>query len=105
RHPAPLPLLRAVLARARHHLGRGVFSGLSARECGMSDVEMPHTPDVAPGDEEHVSVRLRVLGYVVGLGLAILLTATSFFIAGTDLVWQPSIPVALVVLAIVQVRR
>ena len=30
------------------------------------------------------------------------LTATSFFIAGTDLVWQPSIPVAIVVLAIAQ---
>ena len=26
----------------------------------------------------------------------------SFFVAGTDLVWQPSIPVALVVLAIAQ---
>jgi len=25
-----------------------------------------------------------------------LLTATSFFLAGTDLVWQPSIPLALV---------
>ena len=34
--------------------------------------------------------------------LALLLTATSFFIAGTDLVWQPSIPVALIVLAIAQ---
>ena len=34
--------------------------------------------------------------------LAILLTATSFFIAGTDLVWQPSIPVAIIVLAIAQ---
>ena len=44
----------------------------------------------------------RVLGYVTGLGLAILLTATSFFVAGTDLVWQPSIPVALMVLAIAQ---
>ena len=43
-----------------------------------------------------------VLGYLVGLGLAILLTATSFFVAGTDLVWAPSIPVALVVLAIAQ---
>ena len=31
-----------------------------------------------------------------------LLTATSFFIAGTDLVWQPSIPVAIIVLAIAQ---
>ena len=36
------------------------------------------------------------------LALAILLTATSFFVAGTDLVWAPSIPVALVVLAIAQ---
>jgi cytochrome o ubiquinol oxidase operon protein cyoD len=58
--------------------------------------------DVAPGDEEEVRVGPRLVGYVVGLGLAILLTATSFFVAGTDLVWQPSIPVALVVLAIAQ---
>ena len=58
--------------------------------------------DVAPGDEEEVRVGPRLLGYVVGLGLAILLTITSFFVAGTDLVWQPSIPVALVVLAIAQ---
>ena len=29
---------------------------------------------------------------------AVLLTAASFFIAGTNLVWQPSIPVALIVL-------
>jgi cytochrome o ubiquinol oxidase operon protein cyoD len=58
--------------------------------------------DLAPGEEEEVHVGPRLLGYVIGLGLAILLTATSFFIAGTDLVWQPSIPVALVVLAIAQ---
>jgi cytochrome o ubiquinol oxidase operon protein cyoD len=37
--------------------------------------------DVAPGDE-HVEggVGLRILGYLTGLGLAILLTATSFFV-------------------------
>jgi cytochrome o ubiquinol oxidase subunit IV len=59
--------------------------------------------DVAPGDEhEEGGAGLRVLGYLAGLGLAILLTATSFFVAGTDLVWEPSIPVALVVLAIAQ---
>jgi cytochrome o ubiquinol oxidase operon protein cyoD len=68
----------------------------------MSDVELHRDADLAPGDEEGVSVKVRVLGYVVGLGLAILLTATSFFIAGTDLVWQPSIPVAIIVLAIAQ---
>jgi cytochrome o ubiquinol oxidase operon protein cyoD len=60
--------------------------------------------DLAPGDElvEGGNVTERVLGYLTGLGLAILLTATSFFVAGTDLVWEPSIPVALVVLAIAQ---
>jgi cytochrome o ubiquinol oxidase subunit IV len=68
----------------------------------MSDVELHQPADLAPGDEEHGSVRLRVLGYLVGLGLAIVLTATSFFIAGTGLVWRPSIPVAIVVLAIAQ---
>jgi cytochrome o ubiquinol oxidase operon protein cyoD len=61
-----------------------------------------HQVDLAPGDEEEVNVKYRVLGYVVGLALAILLTATSFFVAGTDLVWQPSIPVAIIVLAIAQ---
>jgi cytochrome o ubiquinol oxidase subunit IV len=56
--------------------------------------------DVAPGDEGHG--RGEILGYIGGLGLALLLTATSFFIASTDLVWQPSIPVAIIVLAIAQ---
>jgi len=58
--------------------------------------------EVAPGDQAEVRIGERVMGYVAGLGLALLLTATSFFIAGTDLVWQPSIPVAIVVLAIAQ---
>jgi cytochrome o ubiquinol oxidase operon protein cyoD len=69
----------------------------------MSDQTHLHVEhDIAPGDEEQHSVGERIVGYVVGLGLALLLTATSFFIAGTDLVWQPSIPVALIVLAIAQ---
>jgi cytochrome o ubiquinol oxidase operon protein cyoD len=61
-------------------------------------------PDTAPGDEpiDESGVAQGVLGYLVGLALAILLTATSFYVAGTDLVWAPSIPVALVVLAIAQ---
>jgi cytochrome o ubiquinol oxidase operon protein cyoD len=69
----------------------------------MSDSHgLPQQADLAPGDEEVISVKFRLLGYLVGLGLAVLLTATSFFIAGTDLVWQPSIPVAIIVLAIAQ---
>jgi cytochrome o ubiquinol oxidase subunit IV len=72
----------------------------------MSELDLSHHkgPDLAPGDEavEGGSLAQRIGGYLTGLGLAILLTATSFFVAGTDLVWQPSIPVALVVLAIAQ---
>ena len=68
----------------------------------MSDQHLHHPIDLAPGDEEEVRVGPRLLGYFTGFGLAILLTATSFFVAGTNLVWQPSIPVALVVLAIAQ---
>jgi cytochrome o ubiquinol oxidase operon protein cyoD len=59
--------------------------------------------DRAPGDghaNHEVIVGLR--GYLVGLGLAGFITAVSFFIAGTSLVWQPSIPIALFVLAIGQ---
>ncbi|GIQ75384.1 cytochrome o ubiquinol oxidase subunit IV [Bradyrhizobium sp. RD5-C2] len=69
----------------------------------MSDHSLePHATDVAPGDQGDGRVRTRILGYVVGLGLAVVLTATSFFIAGTDLVWQPSIALAIIVLAIAQ---
>jgi cytochrome o ubiquinol oxidase operon protein cyoD len=68
----------------------------------MSESDLHRSGDLAPGDEEEVRIGPRLLVYAVGLGLAILLTATSFFIAGTNLVWQPSIPVALVVLAIAQ---
>jgi cytochrome o ubiquinol oxidase subunit IV len=68
----------------------------------MSESDLHGPTGLAPGDEEEVRIGPRVLGYVIGLGLAVLLTVTSFFIAGTDLVWQPSIPVALVVLAIAQ---
>ncbi|GLR88917.1 cytochrome o ubiquinol oxidase subunit IV [Bradyrhizobium iriomotense] len=69
----------------------------------MSDLtHHPVQHDLAPGEEEIHSVGERIVGYVVGLGLALLLTATSFFIAGTNLVWQPSIPIAIIVLAIAQ---
>jgi cytochrome o ubiquinol oxidase operon protein cyoD len=60
--------------------------------------------DIAPGDERFDGYDDdEVVGtYLVGLGLATLLTVVSFFIAGTTLVWSPSIPVALVVLAVAQ---
>jgi len=60
--------------------------------------------DTAPGDDLYDGDEAAegVGSYLVGLGLATLLTIVSFFIARTTLVWQPSIPVALAVLAIAQ---
>ncbi len=60
--------------------------------------------DTAPGDEyvDGHDTTEGIGGYIVGLGLATLLTIVSFFIARTTLVWGPSIPVALAVLAIAQ---
>jgi cytochrome o ubiquinol oxidase operon protein cyoD len=63
-----------------------------------------HDRDLSPVDE-HIAGQEHVEGvgsYLIGLGLATLLTIVSFFIARTTLVWQPSIPVALAVLAIAQ---
>ena len=62
-----------------------------------------HATDSAPGDDmEHGGENHSVLGYLVGLGLAVLLTGMSFFISQTSLVWTPSLPIALAVLAVAQ---
>jgi cytochrome o ubiquinol oxidase subunit IV len=59
--------------------------------------------DTAPGDEEvRGGVFEGVRNHLIGLGLATLLTVTSFYISGTHLVWHPSIPVAIAVLAVAQ---
>jgi cytochrome o ubiquinol oxidase operon protein cyoD len=50
-----------------------------------------------PGDEPS-----GILVYTIGLLLAVLLTATSFWVANTSLLWAPGIPLGLVVLAIAQ---
>ena len=73
----------------------------------MNDAQ-PHEKDnsgIAPGDhapDEGTSVKARVWGYLFGLILAGGLTAVSFFLTQTKLFWLPSIPVALIVLAIAQ---
>jgi cytochrome o ubiquinol oxidase operon protein cyoD len=63
----------------------------------------PNHADIAPGTEPPDGRVAEGIGsYLIGLGLATLLTIVSFSVAGTTLVWQPSIPVALAVLAIAQ---
>ena len=44
-----------------------------------------------------------VVLYTVGLLLAIILTATSFWAANTSLLWAPGVPLGLAVLAIAQI--
>ena len=59
---------------------------------------------IAPGDE-HISddeIAKRVRGYLVGFAMAIVLSVVSFYMARSTLVWAPSIPIALSVLAIAQ---
>jgi cytochrome o ubiquinol oxidase subunit IV len=60
--------------------------------------------DRAPGDSG-VAAQPRpgaALVYTVGLLLAVLLTATSFWVANTSLLWQPGVHLGLAVLAIAQ---
>ena len=73
----------------------------------MSDREFdPHRYDAhhdhAPGDEPEESAGHWVLNANLGLGFSIILTVTAFVLAGSHLLYGPSIPVALIVLAIAQ---
>ena len=63
-----------------------------------------HPTDRAPGDEQvgRHEASLGLQGYLIGFGLAVLLTVVAFVIAETRLVWPPSIPLAIFVLAIAQ---
>jgi cytochrome o ubiquinol oxidase subunit IV len=61
--------------------------------------------DRAPGEESAAGERTvaqEVRGYALGLALALVLTAASFWVRGTDLVYAPGLAMALLVLAIAQ---
>jgi cytochrome o ubiquinol oxidase operon protein cyoD len=63
--------------------------------------------DRAPGDRPILTDReagtpAGVLVYTIGLVLAVVLTATSFWVANTSLLWPPGVVLGLVVLAIAQ---
>jgi cytochrome o ubiquinol oxidase subunit IV len=61
--------------------------------------------DTAPGDElgDGHSIGESLRSYLIGLGLATLITVVAFFVSQTTLVWEPSIPIALGVLAVAQI--
>ena len=59
---------------------------------------------VAPGDEPaDFDVASGVGSYLIGLVLATVISGVSFYIARSTLVWAPSIPIALSVLALAQI--
>ena len=63
--------------------------------------------DRAPGDsvsaaEAESGSLSEAQVYAIGLLLAVILTATSFWVANTSLLWGPGIPLGLAVLAIAQ---
>ena len=70
----------------------------------MSHDERFDALDAVPGQESEIDQELThgVRTYVIGLGLAVLLTAISFWLPTTQLIWGPGIPVALIVFAIAQ---
>ena len=59
------------------------------------------TSNVAPG-QPHNGMLSETLSYVLGLGLALVLTGISFWVASTSALWGPGVAVGLVVLAIAQ---
>jgi cytochrome o ubiquinol oxidase operon protein cyoD len=69
------------------------------------EVDRRNPGDVGPGfmDAAEVSVREGIARYVIGFVLASALTAASFYVLYTTWIWEPGIPVALVVLAIAQI--
>jgi cytochrome o ubiquinol oxidase operon protein cyoD len=58
--------------------------------------------DRTPGVEEHEPAA-SYLSYTAGLVLAVMATIVSFLVSQTNLLWQPGIPVGLLVLAIAQI--
>ena len=61
----------------------------------------PEKLNVAPG-VPHDSMLSETISYVIGLGLALILTGVSFWVASTGVLWGPGVATGLVVLAIAQ---
>ena len=61
----------------------------------------PEKLNVAPGTP-HDSMVSETISYVAGLGLALVLTGVSFWVASTGTLWGPGVATGLVVLAIAQ---
>ena len=69
----------------------------------MPDARYDRAPgDIAASTGVEARTRSDVGIYTIGLALAVILTATSFWVANTSLLWAPGVPLGLTVLAIAQ---
>lgn len=58
--------------------------------------------DIGPGDTGREGTRRGLQSYLLGLALAVLLTAASFWASETSFIYAPAVPVAIAALAIAQ---
>jgi len=68
----------------------------------MTDTLYDRAPGVGSMPQAQESTRSDAGIYAIGLALAVILTATSFWVANTALLWPPGVALGLVVLAIAQ---
>jgi cytochrome o ubiquinol oxidase subunit 3 len=88
--------------RARHRLGRSIHGGLSDGGESMTEARHERAPGDRPSREMDASAPSEFLVYTIGLFVAVLLTATSFWTANTTLLWPGGVFLGLAVLAIAQ---
>ena len=68
----------------------------------MTDTPYDRAPGAGSTPQAQESTRSDVGIYTIGLALAVILTATSFWVANTSLLWPPGVALGLIVLAIAQ---
>ena len=68
----------------------------------MMEVPYHSTPGESSAPANEARPLSELLVYTTGLFLAVLLTATSFWVVNTSLLWGPGVPLGLTVLAIAQ---
>src|SRR5690242_7349358 len=88
-HPPALPVLQPLLARPGHRLGRYLQPGLPGGLASTGAAAMTESSDYeagsyvgrdrVPGGPEERTLGREVRGYLLGLGLATLLTIASFW--------------------------
>ena len=69
----------------------------------MTDARYDRAPgDISISGEAERRTLSDVGIYTIGLAFAVILTATSFWVANTSMLWAPGVPLGLAVLAIAQ---